>query len=86
MINEIDYHRISSYRSHNLEVIGSSPIWSTTYKKHLQFFASAFCFVLIHDGFCGRCGRLVAARLGVSRVAVGMLCRMLAGFVFETDV
>lgn len=29
-------------------------------------------------------GRLVAARLGVSRVAVGMLCRMLVGFVFET--
>ena len=82
----MNYRRISFYRSHNLEVIGSSSIWSTTYKKHLQFFASAFCFVLIHDGFCGRCGRLVAARLGVSRVAVGMLCRMLAGFVFETDV
>lgn len=79
-------YEIMPKQTHNLEVIGSSPIWSTTYKKHLQFFASAFCFVLIHDGFCGRCGRLVAARLGVSRVAVGMLCRMLAGFVFETDV
>ncbi len=29
-INKTDYRRISHYRSHNLEVIGSSPIWSTS--------------------------------------------------------
>lgn len=41
---DIKNHKISISQTHNLEVIGSSPIWSTTYKSTCNF--SQVLFVL----------------------------------------
>ena len=41
----MNYCRISFYRSHNLEVPGSSPGWSTLEIKHLREIAGAFSFI-----------------------------------------
>ena len=43
-IDKMNYRRISFYRSHNLEVPGSSPGWSTKKIKHLQSFCRCFFF------------------------------------------
>ena len=42
----VGYRRVSSYRSHNLEVVGSSPTWSTPRKaiQALTQNVSAFLF------------------------------------------
>ena len=42
----IDYHEKSFFRTHNLEVTGSSPVWSTLKIKHLQRFCRCFFFCL----------------------------------------
>ena len=36
-------------KTHNLEVVGSSPTWSTLKIKHLQRFVGAFSFVGEHE-------------------------------------
>ena len=41
---DIKNHKTSISQTHNLEVIGSSPIWSTTYKSTCNF--SQVLFVL----------------------------------------
>lgn len=46
----MNYRRISFYRSHNLEVPGSSPGWSTLEIKHLREIASAFFFICVNKG------------------------------------
>ena len=38
----MDYHRTSSYRSHNLEVLGSSPSWSTLAEGVTRFVTPFF--------------------------------------------
>ena len=38
---DIKNHKTSISQTHNLEVLGSSPSWSTN-KKHLRAIASAF--------------------------------------------
>ena len=47
----VGYCRISFYRSHNLEVPGSSPGWSTLKIKHLREIASAFFFFCVNKRF-----------------------------------
>lgn len=42
--NEVKFREIIFCQTHNLEVIGSSPIWSTTYKSTRNF--SQVLFVL----------------------------------------
>ena len=41
----VGYRRISSYRSHNLEVPGSSPGWSTLKSSTYKNFVGAFSFI-----------------------------------------
>ncbi len=41
----MDYRRMSLCRSHNLEVLGSSPSWSTKKIKELAFAANSFFYL-----------------------------------------
>ena len=42
---DIKNHKTSISQTHNLEVLGSSPSWSTLKIKHLREVVSAFSFV-----------------------------------------
>lgn len=42
---DIKNHKTSISQTHNLEVPGSSPGWSTLRIKHLQRFVGAFSFI-----------------------------------------
>ena len=46
LLQIINYHEISFFRTHNLEVVGSSPTWSTLKIKHLRATRKCFFFCL----------------------------------------
>ena len=46
---DIKNHKTSISQTHNLEVPGSSPGWSTFKIKHLREIASAFFFVCVNN-------------------------------------
>lgn len=43
--NEVKFHEIIFCQTHNLEVLGSSPSWSTVKIKELQSFRNSFFFL-----------------------------------------
>ena len=45
----IKNHKISFSQTHNLEVLGSSPSWSTLKIRHLRAIASAFFFICVNN-------------------------------------
>ena len=46
---DIKNHKTSISQTHNLEVIGSSPIWSTLIIKHLQVSRKCFFHVYVNN-------------------------------------
>ena len=46
---DIKNHKTSISQTHNLEVIGSSPIWSTLIIKQLRNLVTAFFFICVNN-------------------------------------
>ena len=46
---DIKNHKTSISQTHNLEVTGSSPVWSTLKIKQLRNFVTAFFFICVNN-------------------------------------